>query len=178
MNLLDLYIKTDNKSDKELYHKYISNFYDKKFEKFREKKISILEIGIQYGNSIKLWDEYFVNGKIYSIDISKYYIHSYSSKVNIMIGDAYTKSTIDLYKKIGLQFDIIIDDGPHTIHTQDFFLKNYPSLLKEKDSIIILEDVYPNNFEYLKTNYPDYSVIDLTDQIKGEMNSRIFYRES
>jgi 2-polyprenyl-3-methyl-5-hydroxy-6-metoxy-1,4-benzoquinol methylase len=177
MKLLDLYKSTDNKSDKELYHQYISHFYDEKFEKFKDKEISILEIGIQYGNSLKLWDEYFTNGKIYAIDIKEYYIHSYSSKVNTIIGNAYSHQIISFFKDRGILFDIIIDDGPHTVQTQDFFLQNYPSLLKPNQSMIILEDIYTNNFAFLRDKYSDYSVVDLTSKIGGEMNSRILYKE-
>jgi hypothetical protein len=59
MNLLQTYNSTKNNSDKEIYHKYISNFYNEKFSKFKNEEINILEIGILYGDSIKLWDDFF-----------------------------------------------------------------------------------------------------------------------
>lgn len=178
MNLLELFNKTQNKSDKEIYHKYISNFYNDKFEKFKNKNISILEIGIQYGNSLKLWEQYFLNSKIYSIDINKYYIHEYGDNVNIIIGDAYSEEMINYFKGMNIYFDIIIDDGPHTLNSQDYFLKNYQQLLKEKDSIIILEDIYDHSFFYLKEKYPDFIALDFAEQIQGERNSRIMFKEN
>jgi hypothetical protein len=178
MNLLELFNKTENKSDKELYHKYISNFYSSKFEKFKNKNISILEIGIQYGNSLKLWEQYFLNGQIYSIDISRYYTHEYGSNVNIIINNAYSEEMINYFKGMNIYFDIIIDDGPHTLQSQDYFLENYQQLLKEKDSIIILEDIYDASSSYLKEKYPDFTALDFTEEIQGERNSRIMFKEN
>lgn len=179
MNLLDTFLITNNQSDKELYHKYISNFYSEKFEKFKDKNISILEIGIQYGNSLKLWENFFTkDSQIYAIDTIKYYVHSYSDNVKIIIDDAYSEDTINFFKKENILFDIIIDDGPHTVDTQDCFLKNYQQLLKPNNSIIILEDIYDESFNFLKNKYMDFSTVDLTDQIKGERNSRIMYKEN
>ena len=178
MNLIDIFHQTNNQSDKELYHKYISNFYSEKFEKFKDKKINILEIGIQYGNSLKLWEYFFKNAEIYAIDISQYYIHEYGENVNIFIGNAYDNKTIDYFKSNDISFDIIIDDGPHTRETQDFFLQNYQELLKPSQSIIILEDIYNHSFDFLKKKYSDFSIVDLTDIIKGEYNSRIMYKEN
>lgn len=177
MNLIEFYNYTQNKSDKEIYHKYITNFYNQKFEKFKNKKISILEIGIQYGNSLKLWDGFFTDAKIYAIDISRYYIHTYSQNVNIIIGDAYKQDAINYFNSLDIKFDIIIDDGPHTLSSQDFFLTNYPKLLKDKDSIIILEDIYDNAFPFLKMKYDDFTCLDFADQIGGERNSRIMFKE-
>ena len=37
------------------------NIYEKYFHFFREKKINILEIGVEKGDSLRLWREYFVN---------------------------------------------------------------------------------------------------------------------
>jgi hypothetical protein len=178
MNLLELFNNTQNKSDKELYHRYISNFYSDKFEKFKNKNISILEIGIQYGNSLKLWEQFFLNSQIYSIDINPYYIHEYNENVNIIIGDAYCEKTINYFKEINIKFDIIIDDGPHTLSSQDYFLENYQQFLKPKNSIIILEDIYDGPFSFLKEKYTDFTILDFTEKIQGERNSRIMFKEN
>lgn len=176
MNLLELFYFTNNQSDKEIYHKYISNFYNDKFEQFKNKKINILEIGIQYGNSLKLWEQYFKNANIYAIDIHKYYIHEYKENVKILIDNAYSQKIIDFFKNQNIYFDIIIDDGPHKLDTQDYFLENYQQLLKKENSIIILEDIYDDSFEYLRMKYSDFSILDLTEEIQGERNSRIMYK--
>ena len=45
--------------------------YEMYLQKFRDKKINILEIGIEDGNSLKIWSEYFLNARIVGLDILK-----------------------------------------------------------------------------------------------------------
>ena len=177
MNLLEIYNITQNQSDKERIHSYISNFYNNKFNFFKNKKIKILEIGILQGHSIKLWEKYFPNAEIFGVDIQNIIEHSFSERVKIIFDNAYSKDFIKKIQENFGKFDIIIDDGPHTLETQQFFLQNYQSLLKDSDSIIILEDVYSNAFNVLKKQFPDFNIIDLREQIKNEYNSVIFYKE-
>ena len=42
--------------------------------------------------------------------------------------------------KLNVKFDIMIDDGPHTLESMIFFIKNYLPMLKD-DGILIIEDV-------------------------------------
>ena len=177
MDLLELYKQTNNDSDKERTHTYISNFYNKKFESFRDKQIKILEIGILQGHSLKLWEQYFPQAEIFGVDIQNIIEHSFSDRVKIIFDNAYSLDFIKKIEEAFGKFDIIIDDGPHTIETQQFFLMNYQSLLKDSDSIIILEDVYSKAFNVLKTQFPEFNIIDLRDQIKNEYNSVIFYKD-
>ena len=54
--------------------KNISGFiqlYEKYFLPFRESKINILEIGVDNGDSLRIWREYFPNANICGIDIDK-----------------------------------------------------------------------------------------------------------
>ncbi len=57
--------------------------------------------------------------------------------VRISIGDAYSKL---FSEKITEGFDIIIDDGPHTLKTQKIALELYLPKLKP-DGIFIVEDI-------------------------------------
>lgn len=177
MNLLETYISTKNFSDKERIHSYISNFYNEKFKIFKDKPIKILEIGVLQGHSIKLWEDYFANAEIFGVDVGNIIEHNFSDRVKILFENAYSLDFIKKLENHYGKFDIIIDDGPHTIETQLFFLTHYQSLLKDSNSIIILEDVYSNAFNFLKNQFTDFNIIDLREQIKNEYNSVIFYKE-
>src|SRR5437879_3347984 len=55
---------------------YYTTHYQEHFEKFKYKRINILEIGaggyespVKGGASLRMWKRYFPNGKIFSIDI-------------------------------------------------------------------------------------------------------------
>ena len=54
-------------SNKYLSTKHFVGFfpiYEKYLQKFQNKKINILEIGVESGNSLKIWSDYFTKFKI------------------------------------------------------------------------------------------------------------------
>ncbi len=58
-------LKTNQKfkSNKITHHGY-ERFYDYFLEPFKNDKFNFLEIGIDKGRSLKLWNEYFKNANI------------------------------------------------------------------------------------------------------------------
>jgi len=172
-------------TDKNTCHSYIENFYEKVFEPYKESKIDLLEIGIETGGSLKLWKEYFLNSKsIIGIDISDGKIdqrYRNIDGVTINIGDAYDEK----FSKKFEQFDIIIDDGPHTLESQLKSVELYLPKLKE-DGLFIIEDIqsiehFDSLIEKSKKvcelidNQIEYNVecIDLRDK-KGRWDDLIF----
>lgn len=126
-------------TDKNTGHSYISNFYEKEFLNYKDKDISLLEIGIDCGASLKLWREYFKNAeKIVGIDIGNYIPPKYKNIKNItyIFEDAYNK---EVSNKLGT-FDIIIDDGPHSLESQIKTIEYYLPQLN-KNGILIIEDI-------------------------------------
>jgi hypothetical protein len=125
-------------TDKESKHKYCSAFYEKAFYDLKDKKLNILEIGIQQGSSLVLWNEYFKNSIVYGIDNSDFIkdrLDTYP-RIKTIIQDAYKKKlTFNLPF-----FDIIIDDGPHTLESQIKFINNYFKKLNKKGTLYI-EDI-------------------------------------
>ena len=85
--------------------------YEMYLQKFRDKKINILEIGIEDGNSLKIWSEYFLKARIVGLDILKKEINIKNTEIfcGSQSDENILKKIINKYKK----FDIIIDDGSH-----------------------------------------------------------------
>lgn len=139
-----------NKCDKSSKHSY-ELIYERDFEKFKNEKINILEIGIFRGESMSSWVEYFPNATVYGIDIFTRvkeseikilnhprvkYLKADSTKNNI-------KSIIDA-EWPDIKFDVIIDDGLHTpLANKETFL-NLIEYLKDDGSLYI-EDIWPLN---------------------------------
>ncbi|MBD8601581.1 class I SAM-dependent methyltransferase [Pseudomonas sp. CFBP 8771] len=91
--------------------------YDRLLSPIRHKPISILEIGIQNGGSLEIWDQYFPNAtSISGCDINEKCasITYDSTKINIVIGDIKKQDTQNKILEISQSFDVIIDDGSHT----------------------------------------------------------------
>lgn len=148
------YIK-QHKTDKESRHSYCSLFYQKIFENIKNKKMNILEIGIKNGSSLVLWNEFFKNSIIYGIDNSNLINNRLDiyPRIKPIIQDAYNQKILNHLPL----FDIIIDDGPHTLESQKKCIDIYFNKLK-KGGVIIIEDVDGDeNFEKLVSHAQKYS---------------------
>jgi hypothetical protein len=59
-----------------------------------------------------------------------------------VFGDAYDYGTLD---SLPNDFDIIIDDGPHTLESMTFFVKEYIHKANEK-GMLVIEDIQDFNW--------------------------------
>lgn len=150
-----------------LGHSFIDNFYNEEFKKYQNKQIELLEIGVYRGASLALWSKYFTKGHITGLDIQDIVVPKYQNieRVDIGICDAYN---LEIVKQLG-NFDIIIDDGPHTIPTLQQCIELYLPKLNE-GGIMILEDVQdPSWFPLLTEKVPEgfkYECIDLREHLQ------------
>jgi len=142
MTLVEIITRNDYinqyKTDKESRHRYCTSYYDQAFLNLKDKKLNILEIGIKNGASLVLWNEYFKNSIIYGIDNSDLIGNRLDMypRIKTIIQDAYRK---ELTYNLPL-FDIIIDDGPHTLESQKTFINHYFKKLN-KNGKLIIEDI-------------------------------------
>ena len=167
-------------TDKASTHNFIDGFYEAEFSRFRNSSIKILEIGVASGFSLLLWNEYFVNNEgVYGVDINAANITEEIKKhknVKTIIGDGYRKEFADSLPN----FDIIIDDGPHTIDSMVSFITLYLPKLNS-NGVLVIEDVQSidwipiltNTFEKIKNNGDECSVVDIRET-KGRYDDLMF----
>ena len=186
MSLIDL---VDNsKTDKNTFHSYLP-LYEELFKNKRDNATHILEIGIgpfykNNGGSIDLWSKYFNNATIFALDIipfdyvdlsiinnPKIYLYTESDAYNI---NFFTKTFINTQ----LKFDIILDDGPHTLESMITFIQLYSNIMKD-DGILIIEDVQDISWiELFKIITPSHlkQYIEVYDRrdVKGRYDDIVF----
>jgi len=149
MTLSELYSNTDLnshisfkfKTDKGTIHNYIDGYYSKKFTPLRFKNINILEIGVHDGLSIGLWRAWFTSANIYGLDNGMYEDWKWVNtlpNVQAHLIDAYSQEALNMFRDNF--FDIIIDDGPHSLDSQKYSLQNWSKKLKVGGTLII-EDI-------------------------------------
>jgi GR25 family glycosyltransferase involved in LPS biosynthesis len=136
-------------TDKNTTHSYFT-LYNELFNPIREQCKNILEIGIgnfhyKNGGSLILWKMFFKNAMIHGVDIiSENMVYDIILKDdNIKTytnSNAYDTNFIEKFREKNLLFDIIIDDGPHTLETQCKCIELYCDLLSE-NGILVIEDV-------------------------------------
>lgn len=170
-SLLLLYEKYKHLTDKNTTHSYISSVYDNLFKEIQDTCTNILEIGIHEGGSIKLWKEYFINATIYGVDNNQnleLFRYNPDKQIKVFVNDAYN---LDFVNSLPNNFDLIIDDGPHTLDSMVRFLQYYQSKLND-NGILVIEDIpeinWIENFKsyILPENIDRYSVYDLRE-VKG-----------
>lgn len=125
-------------------HKWLHYFeiYDRYFNKFRNRKINILEIGVNRGGSLQMWRRYFgEKANIFGIDILEGSKILEKEGFTIFIGNQ--SDTIFLNKvanSIG-KIDIVIDDGGHTMDQQIVTFEELFPFVSE-DGIFLCEDTH------------------------------------
>lgn len=121
-------------SDKGTVHSYISHYYNERLEEYRHKAKKVLEIGILYGDSARLWKAYFSKAEIIGIDITP---QISQPGITFIEGDAYAQRMLDKFVN---EFDIIIDDGPHTLDSQKYVIEHWIKKLKP-GGLLVIEDI-------------------------------------
>jgi len=159
MNLADIYSQYSAPGgwgDKGTAHNYLPAY-----EKYmtRRDNITLLEIGVMRGHSIKMWNEYFTNSRIIGIDINLDNLEYQLD--NVYICDGTSNTAIDTHFP-GLTYDYVIDDGSHTLKDQlasiDVFLHRM-----NPDGHYFIEDIAGDNALTAITNKlqgRNYTVID------------------
>ena len=153
-------------------HHY-ANLYELLFRNWRNNPISILEIGVLAGGSIRMWRKYFPKSQVTAIDVSDQ-IKFADSNIEFIHGDAYSEEVLS--KLSGRSFDIMIDDADHQPPSQQAFLKLYAPLLKP-DGILIIEDVFTRDGALaLKRALPSGFCSATVDMAEGNsiIDSRLF----
>ena len=168
ISLLDISKKYN--TDKNTVHTYIEDYYEEKFESYRFKDITLLEIGINAGGSVMMWKEYFTNAKIIGVDISisdelKQTLRN--KNIEYIQGNATKENT---FKGID-NLDIVIDDGSHKI---DQILRSlkilYPKM--NKNGLYVIEDV--RNFDVEKNKFKNYDKKTFYDLRENQKHTSIF----
>jgi hypothetical protein len=142
MSVLDE-IGVRNQTDKSsLGHNYL-RLYELLFRHIKDSRLRLVEIGVQFGHSLRTWHEYFKFSDIIGIDAvsngSNTLDLKSTERINLILGDAYTEEV--LYKvAVASPINIIIDDGSHTPKDQEWFVQHYSGLLADK-GILIVEDI-------------------------------------
>lgn len=133
-------------TDKGDYKSYIDNFYEDAFKSRQNVKTDLLEIGFRHGASLALWSWYSDLWEILGIDnYSDATLDNLSANIewisrpNVKTLNANAYS-VEVAGRIANNFDIIIDDGPHSLESQRAALRIYLPKLKP-NGVLVIEDI-------------------------------------
>lgn len=124
------------------HHNYL-NFYEGFFAPLRTAPITILEVGVWQGASLKTWEAYFPAAKVVGADIMPATRRFQRGRVAMEIVD---QSNIDDLTRLAVKhgpFDIVVEDGSHIWDHQTLTLKTLYPFLKP-GGMYIAEDLQTN----------------------------------
>jgi hypothetical protein len=118
-----------------------TGFYDQHLAQTRESTRKILEIGIFGGASLQMWRDYFPNAVIHGLDI-RLPPRPLGDRIVLHEGDQTDRSRLAaLVAECGWDFDLIIDDGGHTMDQQQIALGALFPVLRPGGTFI-MEDLH------------------------------------
>lgn len=141
MNDLEKYFFNVSEKPISKWRHYLK-IYDRYFSSLRNRPITMLEIGVQQGGSIRMWRDYFhKDSTIVGIDIDPKCKDHATDSINIHIGsqndETFINEIITRYDK----FDIILDDGSHdNDHQVNTFKWMFPSI--SDGGVYMIEDIH------------------------------------
>lgn len=123
------------------WHRY-TDYYEELFRPWRRKPVTILEIGVDGGGSLKMWHDWFYHQdtKIYGIEIQDKGLVLYP-KTQLFITDATSPNAVFDITRASGPYDIIIEDSSHYTKDQKTLLELWFPHLKP-GGIWITEDTH------------------------------------
>jgi hypothetical protein len=164
----DLALKT--KADKgSNYHNY-TEIYAQYFSSLRDQPIKFLEIGIWKGYSVKLWEEYFKNAELHFIDITFQNVEYFSERSKYHLANQESpKDLQNFIQETGGEFDIIVDDGGHTMGQQIVsFCTLFPHV--KSGGMYIIEDLHTSYWRSFGGDRPTGTTIAFLKSLIDEVN--------
>jgi hypothetical protein len=143
MSLVEL--ADHSKTDKNTVHSYLP-LYQQLFNSKKQTAKNVLEVGIYLGGSIKLWHDFFTNATVHGLDISplsKMWPEICNKERIILYTSTDAYNTVFFTQNFlnkDVKYDILLDDGPHTLESMIKFIQLYSQLIAD-DGILVIEDV-------------------------------------
>ena len=172
---INQYMQPIKKNNKRIDAHGYSKIYERYFEKIREDRLNVLELGSFYGNAAGAFFYYFKNSKIFSGDICPDLFRYKSSRLkNFYINTSSEKSIDEILVKAEDNFNIIIEDASHTLKDQIISLFLLFKKLSSNGIFVCEELDFPETRKdmNLRNEHPDLKQILLAIKSNKDFNSK------
>jgi hypothetical protein len=105
-------------ADKAAARRSLAAIYDDLLTQRRYDPVSLLEIGVLEGASLRMWRDYFPRGKIYGFDRDGEAKRHEDRQIKIFIGDQEDEAGLDALIEQTGDLDVVVDDGGHRARQQ------------------------------------------------------------
>lgn len=157
-----------------MIHKWMHYFeiYERHFAQFRNLPISLLEFGVLHGGSLQMWKHYFgPQAKIYGADINPRCAELAEDQITILLADQESRESLQHICKTLPPFDIIIDDGGHTMLQQTTTFEEMWGQLKI-GGVYLIEDMLTSYWPSFGGGYKDpVNFVEYTKGLIDQLNA-------
>lgn len=151
-------------------HDYLQ-FYEFFFAPLRDGEITVLEIGVLNGASLKTWEEYFPSARVVGADIAPAAKQFERHRVTIELVD---QSNVEELTRLAAKhgpFDIIIEDGSHMWDHQLTSLQTLFPFVKA-NGIYVVEDLH-TNYGSMQSTYKGVASSTCVEYLKAWLDLRV-----
>lgn len=132
-----------------LIHKWMHYFdvYHRHFAPYRDEPVTVVEVGVYHGGSLRMWREYFGRrARIVGVDIDPRCKALEEPGTEIVIGDQEDRGFLrELRERVG-PIDVVIEDGGHTMGQQIATLEElWPAVVP--GGVYLAEDLHTSYWD-------------------------------
>jgi hypothetical protein len=143
--------------------------YEPLFAPFRSRPITLLEIGVETGASLRTWEDYFPEASIIGVDVNPAAVAHESDRISVMVGD---QADREFLLRVSLRgpFDIAIDDGGHFPDQQlTSLLTLWPHVIP--GGIYAVEDIHTSYLEDWRGGWRrERTMVEVMKEIVDDVN--------
>lgn len=152
--------------------------YDEIFLPYKDTANKVLELGVNLGGSVWVWDKYFTKAEIHGVDIQKRYRSLGFDRFSFHACDLGNKDDLAKTSKAVGPCDIIIDDASHSWSHQIAAFETFFPLV-ERQGLYIVEDVETSYNENRKEDVPCPTFVEyvknLIDSVIWDLSGKNTY---
>ncbi|MBZ2196418.1 class I SAM-dependent methyltransferase [Occultella gossypii] len=122
--------------------------YHRHLERYRGAPVRVLEIGVYRGGGLDMWQRYFgPDATVVGLDVDEAAVRAVGGRYVVELGD---QEDPEVLRRINAEhgpFDVIIDDGGHTMAQQIVTAETMFPLLRDGGTFIV-EDCHTSYWDY------------------------------
>jgi hypothetical protein len=155
-------------SQKSFKHEKYFDIYDSELGPYRDRKVTVVEVGVLDGGSLFLWKEFFgPNARIIGIDFNPEAAKWVNEGFEIYIGDQADRQFWNsFYGEVGM-VDVLIDDGGHTDVQQITTMQEAIPRIRD-GGLIIIEDTHSSMMREFG-NPSKYSFLEISKNLVNQL---------
>jgi hypothetical protein len=149
--------------------KHYFEIYERHLARYRDKQVTLVEIGVARGGSLQMWKQYFgPKARIIGVDINPECTAYAEEHIEVLIGNQEDRTFLRSLAERIPNIDVLIDDGGHTMLQQiTTFEELFPRIAP--DGVYVCEDLHtsywhgygggyrsPSSFIEYSKNFIDY----------------------